>query len=708
MAEPQAELESTELIRECIFSMRGFSGRVVQFDGAKIRVHEPESMKLQESSLQRRMGSGSSQALRLLAEAGWLYMRVKEFIAKVKNSKCGCIERALSTALSSELTTYHELLCHLEASAGSLSLRQLLVLSRPAMRRLYYLAILADRTVSGPHLLRDLNQQLAHGDPRFVDMVQSLLMQAAAPWWDMLYLWTTTGKIADPAEEFFISEEPTGDLWSDCFKFLDHKCPEGLLDNDLFYVSYTIGKGINYIRHCLGDGKWGLDMSQLVEEKSNQPGSDLKTELGFAYRARETKVTIRDSLQRMASMVHSHILDSLHNEHNLFQHLFALKQFLLLGQGDFFAALMDGIHDERTKQRNGEEIYKHNLSAIVDTALLSTNAAMLPQEVLGRLEVELLPDLRETEDEEEEIWDMFVLDYEVPEPLRAIVHAGAIAEYKKLFMFLFGLRKIEFLLNLTWRQSAALQHALQTSAQYNNLNVSTSPEYAQSTILLRHVAMTRQTMMHFVGNLKSYLMFEVLEGVWKEMEVTVVNATTLDDVIGAHDKYLNDLLRKALLPDTGLRREEASLGSYIEQLLLLVSDFCSYQEILFGLAIQEAEIAAEKRREAVCRQNQGEWGFNIENDDREEITFFGLAEPEKIVEVDRLADSFRMKMLSFLDMLDSKLHGGSEKETTTPMTPMKATKVNSDDIASRDDLSALRFLALQLDSNGYYSALKAT
>ena len=30
----------------------------------------------------------------------------------------------------------------------------------------------------------------------------------------------------------------------------------------------------------------------------------------------------------------------------MMQHLFALKQFLLLGQGDFFSALMEGLHSE--------------------------------------------------------------------------------------------------------------------------------------------------------------------------------------------------------------------------------------------------------------------------------------------------------------------------------------------------------------------------
>ena len=45
-------------------------------------------------------------------------------------------------------------------------------------------------------------------------------------------------------------------------------------------------------------------------------------------------------------------------------------------------------------------------------------------------------------------------------------------------------------------------------------------------------------MMHFVCNVKSYLMFEVLEGSWKKLVSTIDAAQTLDEVITAHDNYL--------------------------------------------------------------------------------------------------------------------------------------------------------------------------
>ena len=120
----------------------------------------------------------------------------------------------------------------------------------------------------------------------------------------------------------------------------------------------------------------------------------------------------------------------------MMQHLFALKQFLLLGQGDFFSALMEGLHSEFSSEPGVAGIYKHSLLAIVEGALRSTNAKYLPQYVLDRLQVELLmdpdddaynmfgPDRRVGADDQDQrtVWDIFMLDYQIPEPLLAILY----------------------------------------------------------------------------------------------------------------------------------------------------------------------------------------------------------------------------------------------------------------------------------------------
>jgi gamma-tubulin complex component 3 len=352
------------------------------------------------------------------------------------------------------------------------------------------------------------------------------------------------------------------------------------------------------------------------------------------------------------------------------------------------------------------------LAAIVETALRNTNATGFPPDVLGRLQVELLLDgndsyqLGALTTDKRTVWDMFVLDYQVPDPLLVIVHPEALEHYKRMFLFLFGLRKVEYLLNLTWRQSAVLQHALQTSAQYNGLTVSTSPEYAQSIVLQRHVSMTRQAMMHFVVNLKSYLMFEVLEGGWKELARTMQEAETLDGAVEAHDVYLEGICRKSFLR-TDSTSGNTPLGEHIHTLLGLVSEFCSYQEDVFGDSIEAAERAAQKRRDAEVRLKQGQWGFSSDKEVTEEGVFFGLADVGKMVELDRISKTFSHQITTLLQKLDDKLNGGlaHDEEPGSPVsTPSRGVQEQQSEMSrSQDDLNSLRFLAFQLDCNKFYS-----
>jgi len=386
-----------------------------------------------------------------------------------------------------------------------------------------------------------------------------------------------------------------------------------------------------------------------------------------------------------------------------------------LGQGDFFSALMDGLHSEFDDGRSGiVGIYRHTLAAIVESALRSTNAIEFPSFILERLQVELRLDAnddvrymfgptKESESDERTIWDVFMLEYVVPDPLMAIVHTTALNSYKTIFLFLFDLRKIDFQLNSTWRQSAVLQHALQTSAQHNSINVVTSPGYAQATVLLRHISMTRQAMMHFVLNLKSYLMFEVLEGGWKQLVRNIEEAQTLDEVIAAHDRYLNGIFRKSLLrPEAS--GENSILGEQLKELLRLSGEFCQYQQTLFGEALQAADRAALKRREAEQRLKEGGWGFHSEQEISEEETFFGLANTSKLEEADRLSEEFNKLIVKLLKALDNKLHGGHVStmllDVTSPATPSPGEKAASDE--DQDDLDSLRFLTFQLDHNNYY------
>ena len=311
---------------------------------------------------------------------------------------------------------------------------------------------------------------------------------------------------------------------------------------------------------------------------------------------------MKQLIEQASEQVHSYILESLRKKHVLMDHMYALKQFLLLGQGDFFAALMDGIYSEYGfHDNNGKIVYRYNVASIVDTALRNTNANDFDHHIVGRLHVKLQfsedgdDDTKylfgSPEEGSKSVWDLFCFEYSLPDLLVAVVDTNCMQDYKELFLYLFSVKRIEYMLHTTWRQSAILQHAL--AALQRSLRVTAEKNavefagYAQASILLRQISMTRQAITHFVVNLKNYLFFEVLEGEWKRLFRNMEAASTLDEVVAAHADYLATIKRKSMLPmssDTGesMLAPLMNLGEQLNELLKLAMSFCDFQNRLFA------------------------------------------------------------------------------------------------------------------------------
>jgi Gamma tubulin complex component C-terminal/Gamma tubulin complex component N-terminal len=765
------EKEEALLLRECLYSLQGIDGEriryyhkenqpydnhhhphyangnpLMEYDG--IRVQSPAlSLNLLYTGrvLETRLGTGAMDALRISAEAGWLYQRIQSYIQFVQQPQdddvsMGVVARAFAGTLGQELGDYHSLLTQYESQLAHLSLRQLLVDLRMPTSRLHVLALLADglRHLSGGNLLTGLHRHAQHGDTRHSQLAQTLLVSASRPWFDILFTWTTQGVLSDPHGEFFVTERTTVEdrhLWNDKYRINKDQIPEGILPLELVGQILNVGKGINFIRRCLLDSRWSMHITDGTLEDDNDDNVTTAStstvsleQLGFVYQPNmDVNAALEKTLEQAATIVHSHILRTLREENRMMQHLFALKQFLFLGQGDFFSALMDGLHSEFRDRPSIVGIYKHSLYSIVENALRSTNAKYLPQFVLDRLQVELLvdsddmtygmfgPSTRKDEENPTDartVWDVFMLDYQVPDPLRAIVHPRNMDKYKTVFSLLFGLRRIEFMLNFTWRQSATLHHALQTYGRYNGINIQNSPAFAEAYGLLRKISILRQNMIHLTVNLKSYFMFEVVEGGWQKLQTDIEAARTLDEVIEAHDCYIDGIVRKSLLPSVDKDDEiQHQLSDHVQILMTITGDFCDFQERLFHESLVQADIATQKRLEADRRVNQGRWGFDAERDIAEEENFFGLADQEPRGEVDRVSAIFNQNTLHLLRVLSDRVNAnpddldsgdmeGGEDDPTHYGVRRRRRKTT----VGEDELDSQRFLMAQIDHNNYFGA----
>ena len=98
------------------------------------------------------------------------------------------------------------------------------------------------------------------------------------------------------------------------------------------------------------------------------------------------------------------LLDIVMGPYKLMEHLKSMKNYLLLGKGDFINVLMENMKDEL--DRPAKDIYQHDLFSIMAASLRTTTAEVEDPEVLEHLDVRLMfpfhGDLG---------WDIFTLGY---------------------------------------------------------------------------------------------------------------------------------------------------------------------------------------------------------------------------------------------------------------------------------------------------------
>ena len=685
----------------------------------------------------------------------------------VPRALASALEKELKTyqKFISSLQTQLQETCA-EACETPLTMGRLLIQLRQPTSQLRSMALLIggmDSNMKGGQLLTSLYLHGMHGNVPHATLVKRILEETSLPWFDVMYDWCMDGILSmrnggETGGEFFIMEDEAVEdarLWQRRYTLREEQIPfvpgigsggGGILTKELADKVLVVGKGINFIRRCLQDSEWNLKRDLLSSESRREveellaKGGDcmrndecrnkMKHLLGFHLdgssnaakdiAGRSGKLLIRSTLEQTvdaaASQIHTHILSSLFDQHHLLEHLQGMKEILFLGQGDFVSSLMNGLHTEFESINDINEIYLHSMMGILHDAIRSTNGKFLPSFVLERIHVYLLP----TDDKREKLfwidsgdadkrdgWDIFSLGYNVDAPLAAVVHKEAMQKYQLVFKLLFRLKRIEWMLNNTWKQSTVLNHALQhMTSKYGGSasSMTRNQAFFRMKLLLRRFSMTRQNLLHFVTNLQSYLMFEVLESGWKGLISRLKSARSLDEVIESHNEYLDEIVIKSLLSESLLEEGETyRLGRQLRKVLTLAYKFCKSHERIFSEALKSIDTSTAKRRNAEKRTLVGKWGFdNMDVDVEGSSNFFNLSDEVHIVEIETISHEFDSSVQDLLSMLNEKINSSipSQEDFSSPSKTPKAF-IADRVLASNND--SLRFLMFRLDFSDYYS-----
>ncbi len=458
------------------------------------------------------------------------------------------VVQALCTAVDTEAMDYLRLIAVLEqqqrtatSDEGVLTLRRLVVwMAQPKATLRTLVCMLEDAAgMVGGALCASVYRYTQHGDPAIAALAARVLRVASAPLFRMIQLWCVTGDAGDTAGEFFIAPIPEeevaapaskgvqGGAWKASHRLVPELIPP-FLDGPTARAVLLLGKSVHFVSHACKDEEWAyttrndrmlraVDVEALSETHSrNTAESEQKvTSLPLAAQtlARcglEQAWALRCMLQRAVLPANIHVMRLVVNKAQLGTHLQALKSFILLGAGDFVSQLMSEMQPLLDRPAAEVAGSTHHLLGVLESAVRSSNAQYLPADVLDRLALKL-----HTAHEGDLGWDVFALTYALNEPLSSVVPPAAMAVYGRIFRFLWRLKRVQHSLSVTWCRNATASHTLSS--------------FPELTGVLHLCHLIRADMHSFVQSLSAYVMFEVLESAWSELQRTLAPAQSMLD-----------------------------------------------------------------------------------------------------------------------------------------------------------------------------------
>ncbi|KIW43358.1 uncharacterized protein PV06_04470 [Exophiala oligosperma] len=584
-----------ELLRDLPFNLQGVSSTHVEFTGVT-SLKLPTTLPVPMISL-----------LHALAEPCLLYRGLAEYS---NGQEGGLIDQSLRSAINNELRSYLSLVASLESEirqalaalsqsedpqsirVTSVTLKRCMIWTRDATMGLRLMKLIVEESQQkrGGQLLSLIHSlSSSHGDPFVASFAERLLAHVARPFYEMLRHWIYDGELIDPYHEFFITAPDPNtsaavdhrhvatSVWEEKYK-LDTAMVPSIISSEFSRKVFLIGKSLNFIRHNCGDSDWVVQYSKSNSKSLDYANTaNLSMSIDVAYRTTMSRLT--------------HLMAT---KFGLFTHLIAIKKYMLLAQGDFIDLLIESLAQHLDRPVNS--MYRHNLTSQLEHAIRHSNAQYDDPEVLRRLDARML------ELSSGEIgWDCFTLEYKISAPCDVVITQWANTQYLKIFNLLWRIKRVEFSLNSTCKRCMTGDRGV-LAAVSDKLG----RDWKRSRCVVAE-------MVHFINQLLYYLLFEVIEASWKQLEEAVHKPdATLDDLIEAHTSYLNNITKKGLIgqqrhPITG--QQEDSLVVQVHHILKCMLSYREVIDALYSYSVAEYTRRQQFSAKVEQRTAQGRWGI---------------------------------------------------------------------------------------------------
>ncbi|XP_070157516.1 gamma-tubulin complex component 3 [Polyergus mexicanus] len=634
------------LVQDLIYSFQSVEGKILKLDSSYGFQIDPVA----------KINRSQKQAVLRLSELGYLHNVVRKGLERMSVAGAGRVADSFVAALHKELSEYYRFIAIMQEEvnrsqnqmvAYGVTLSHLHLWTCDPLETLKLLAsiVRACQSQKGGALASVVYEFSYHGDAIVKNLVKRVLESVCNPLYNMLMRWIADGELDDPYKEFFIQAcaDVSGDrMWHEKYQVRNSMVPSFISKAQAKKILGT-GKNINFLREvCKDFSPWQdrhADMFRNCDEEYNvevffdmDPDGRLQTMMNAAYKETSTRV-----------------VEILTKQYHLMDHLQGIKGYLLLGQGHFIQHLMHLLEPELAK--SASSLYPHNLSSILETAIRATSSKLDDLDVQKRLDVRLL-----APSENETGWDVFILDYNVDGPIGTILEPCR-QTYQMVFFALWRAKRMETILSAIWKQQT-------TSAKMFRKMPEVLP-------IQNHIHLITSSMVHLVHQMQYYFLFEVIECSWDTFAKQLLQATSLDDIIVAHNHFVDSVRHGTLLDE-----KSQELMDHLRSVYSPILDLQNLEETFLVRATQEYEARLSADNFVQKSEQTKKWGRTSKKDEEtiEREAAFSKYLNTLSIHLKLLSKTYQDRVQKFLLML-----------------------------ASAEDVS-LQLLSVRLDFNEYYKS----
>ena len=642
-----------DLIREILFAFQGLNGKILSADASKEGKYVINSQYYIPAPQQK-------LAIRL-THMGWLFNKIQKYCNYISKEKSvGHVSQSFASALQDEILEYYRLITVIEEqmhdndsdASPRVTLHRLQVSSYDSYFRLKVLASLVEqcRHKTGGALASVVYQYMRHGDPHIRVCLTRVLNQVVLPIRRMLSQWIFHGELEDYNKEFFIATNRLGvtqnsplsaAFWHERYVIVKEMLP-GFISREQADKILATGKAI-YMLHQVCRNGVTAHIPGYTDLKQSFESSNLES----LFNKRRVKNDESNDFHILLETAYKEIsrtsLKILNENYKLQDHFRGLRQYMLLGQGDFVRHLMDVLSPQLDKPAH--KLSRHAIVQLLESAIRATNAQFDDPEIVNRIDILL----SESAVSQELGWDVFALTYRIDGPISTIFTNESQKIYPRLFKHLWRSKRMEYILTSLWKNLVS------------SIRLETRIPRLKYVFHSFHSLLSE--MIHLIRQMDYYFTFDVIECQWTQLQTQIDSSPDVDRLIGGHCRFLEQVIRRALLHPSNedIHLQYRAICDYIIEFQNHVNNFMKATEVEIDLQIKYEE------HQDILEQ-KGEWGITANEDQEEEVrrqAFNTETIPKAVTRMTIVGHNYRDYVHKFLVMLadseDKELQGLSAR-----------------------------------------------